>query len=813
MLFIGGVKIQMIHHHCFNWGDKMKRTKVLLFVLVLVMFGLFFSGAKFRAAEIQTSDEITVLGAQVRTDDPLGIRFVGKAEGEYDKYGIAIAFGKATAEEVVLGATVNGEVVLSAEASSKDEDGQFYISLISIPENMYVQDVTARAYVVKDGVYTYSTEVAVRNLAQVSLAVKNAGGEVVESVLTYVEANYMNYYEDLEGNHNINKLYEWNPASLEKVFVKDWNTKFGTELTEMDADDFFESASTGFVSRSDTDARVSNIYKFFNDDVYSSKWGWFLDYLLEFADVHPKRQINAIKNPEGTCTDNYGSGMNFTSHLCYSISNFFNKANQSGGYAPIDFTKVSKYSTLLDYNNVIYSSDLNLVKIGNAVSLPSALSPEIGYSWDGWYAGAVKYEADSNYVVTSETVKFVPQFVVNYDMSVIYVDENATSETTSCNGSLVKLGINIFNTISEAVAAVEAGKTVIVMPGTYSENVKINKNLTLKTLNESINPTVDIEKFENNQTKVELSGVVYVNALAVKIYGFTFTGAGMIAGYGTISPTGITIKNNYFNNTNDRTFTYSVEKDLGVRGSATVGTVPGVVSLAYNGWTKNANILNNVFSNINDYAIYISSVHGVTISGNKFIDVKYDSIRFNALNNYGTINFTDNVFENIKYSAIYMRGITYQSTAGASTVNIKNNTFTKVATNETKIFDNVYIGCVATRNYQEYANAIFNIEFNDFNNCGGYINVRTNYNKSKAGIITVNVNYNSFIQSSGTSMYSRTSGSNQKSMTFNNNYYGTDANTKVIPTTSQYDANTLISIDQNIFDTLAALKEAIANLK
>ena len=102
----------------------MRRTKVLLFVLVLVMFGLFFSGAKFRAAEIQTSDEITVLGAQVRTNDPVGIRFVGTAAEEYDKYGIAIAFGKANVDEVVLGATVNGEVVLSAETSAKDEDGQ-----------------------------------------------------------------------------------------------------------------------------------------------------------------------------------------------------------------------------------------------------------------------------------------------------------------------------------------------------------------------------------------------------------------------------------------------------------------------------------------------------------------------------------------------------------------------------------------------------------------------------------------------------------------------------------------------------------------
>ena len=98
----------------------MRRTKVLFFTLVLVMFALFFSGVKFRAAEVQTSDEITVLGAQVRTDDPLGIRFVGTAAEEYDKYGIAIAFGDVAVDQVVLGATVNGKTVLNAEASEKD---------------------------------------------------------------------------------------------------------------------------------------------------------------------------------------------------------------------------------------------------------------------------------------------------------------------------------------------------------------------------------------------------------------------------------------------------------------------------------------------------------------------------------------------------------------------------------------------------------------------------------------------------------------------------------------------------------------------
>ena len=70
----------------------------------------------------------------------------------------------------------------------------------------------------------------------------------------------------------------------------------------------------------------------------------------------------------------------------------------------------------------------------------------------------------------------------------------------------------------------------------------------------------------------------------------------------------------------------------------------------------------------------------------------------------------------------------------------------------------------------------------------------------------------SFINSSGAATYSATSGSNQKTMTFNNNFYGTDENTKVTPTTSNYDSLSLKSIDTVTYNTVADLKAAIEAL-
>ena len=75
----------------------MRKTKVLIFVLFLAVFGLFFSGLNVKAT-VATSELISVKGAQVRLTGDNGIKFVGTVSDEYTanvtEYGIAHLFGK-----------------------------------------------------------------------------------------------------------------------------------------------------------------------------------------------------------------------------------------------------------------------------------------------------------------------------------------------------------------------------------------------------------------------------------------------------------------------------------------------------------------------------------------------------------------------------------------------------------------------------------------------------------------------------------------------------------------------------------------------
>ena len=119
----------------------MKRSKLFLFALVIALCSVFFCGINFKASEVMETNEISVLGASVRTSDPMGIRFYGAVNeatdiSEVNAFGIAIAFGDVEKSEVVLGNTIGEYEVLSATVTALDEDNQFYVSLVNIPARL-----------------------------------------------------------------------------------------------------------------------------------------------------------------------------------------------------------------------------------------------------------------------------------------------------------------------------------------------------------------------------------------------------------------------------------------------------------------------------------------------------------------------------------------------------------------------------------------------------------------------------------------------------------------------------------------------------
>ena len=353
----------------------MKARKFLgLFLFLLVSLFAFGFNASVKAVE--TSADIKVDGAQIRTVGNAGIRFVANEayEGENETaYGIVLAFGQAEAnEEFVIGGTVNGKAVANAEVASTNE-GQFAVTLYNIPETFYTQVVSARAYVVDGEKTIYSDVVCVRSLAEVALKAKNAfqEAEIIDNVIASLEGA-KKAFSDSKNNFYVDAaLYETNYAKLAVEFTKDWNAFFNLELDPATAyvivsyDCPFKKTATGSV------ATASGLYKFFSDEVYGAKWSWFLDYLLEVGTNGPAdAQIEAIKNADDTLDkDTWYSGISVVSYIVST----FNAAKLSAGAGNIDYTsQPSLLGKLATFNNKVYAdlSGCEVLKAGEKVSFP-----------------------------------------------------------------------------------------------------------------------------------------------------------------------------------------------------------------------------------------------------------------------------------------------------------------------------------------------------------------------------------------------------------------------------------------------------------
>ena len=173
--------------------NKILKTLFLFCFSLVICCGFIF----VNGGTIETSDEIYVYGAQVRTTGKAGIRFVGKI-GDLDtnnisKYGMMVAYGEVeVSNNFVLNGTINDKKILSTEISNLTSNGQFYITLFGIPESDYSQKITSRAYVVTtENDIIYSSSVTTRSLEDVVAAAYLDGdrSEFVTTVYQKIEEN------------------------------------------------------------------------------------------------------------------------------------------------------------------------------------------------------------------------------------------------------------------------------------------------------------------------------------------------------------------------------------------------------------------------------------------------------------------------------------------------------------------------------------------------------------------------------------------------------------------------------------------------
>ena len=430
-----------------------RKIFIFLFSFAILALGCLLCSTRFKATGLTTSNKIVVNGAAVRTTGNAGLKFTASI-GDYDttnvtEYGIAIAFGTAEAnDDFCVGGTVNGKSVKSSTVTERDGKNEFHIVLYNIPNTSYVQDVTARAFVIDNGVTVYGEAVTVRNLAEVSLKALNDGrtGELLTTVASYISTNYKKGYDSYANGYAIdNAAYCYDPVELGQLFVADWN-KFVDDEDEIDSitsnskakslsltyedydgADFYYSAKWEKWTDTITTTNISesNLYRFFKDSVYGPKWGWLLTVMrtAEADAANSAWQALAIQGDGTYSSKSLYAGQ----HMCVSLIGFFTKQKVTYGYIGVDFASAKRnmYDNLYTgsyANTTVYNSFLRdhaLYKVGaSSAILPAAKTPELGYDWVSYEANSVPYAAESIYPVTSSNVQFKPKFELhNYTIS------------------------------------------------------------------------------------------------------------------------------------------------------------------------------------------------------------------------------------------------------------------------------------------------------------------------------------------------------------------------------------------------------------
>ena len=867
---------------------NIKRIIIGLFIFVAFLF--VFSGFNAKADPVATSSEIQVTGASVRTIGNAGIRFVGTVGSydttNVKAYGIAIAFGEQNVDDIVLGGTVGGKSVLTATDTALDGEGKFYIVLYGVPEASYAQDVTARAYVVlNDDSVVYSTASKTRNLAQVAIAAKNDGfgGGLIDTVLAsdIVSTGFKKVVRLYNGSYLIgNPRYEYDIDTMAAEFLDDYNTVMERSVATMTS---FAADAVGSYGGSHTEetTKATRLYTFFtsNGSEMLTKWGWLLDILKPISDNNQYlvAQVNIMRGTSTSWSDWWGGR-----HLASRIQGFLSK----GQCTSVSFTSENFANTSANYYDRLTGSTLpstsyvGVTEIGKTFEFGANITPRTGYVYNGYEKGLTTYAVGDDYTVTA-TTEVITQVeeAINYSItyydgetlqslnpntytikssvslpaleSVSYQflgwcvnsdlsDEPITSFAAGQTGNKIyyakwgplpavvvaRVGLNGYETIQEAIDAAAAGGTVTVLPGTYSDDLTITKNLVLTTDNASYNPTTSLDRFVSAETKVVLSGKISINnadALTnLQIKGFTFTGASRIGQYcpNGKNVSGFVFENNYVHDTNQMGVSYkhTAYNTVGYTTSSVYNEVPGFIALAgYYAWSKTPIIRNNVFDNVRNIVYYTICCQGLTFTGNILHDC-YGGVRTDYGTTQGTLNITGNSFENIKYSAVHLR-----SYGGATlTMNLNSNYFKNVAYDNTKLVNQSYIGILSTNGYGEKTSATFNVKYNVIENCGGYINVRANvsdtstWNSNGSLTYRINASYNAFID--GTSpMYNRnfsttdSASTNKAIAIFSDNFYGSNTTTTVTIIDSQFE-HVVSHEPESAYESVSELNTAVVAL-
>ena len=409
--------------------------------LLLIAFAVVLLGS----AQVKAANEVVAIdGASIRTATEelgQGLRFYAKLDAavKENEHGFYVAYGIATPAEleaaIALAAggdvMLNGKIVYHVEVVGVTAENEYSVVLLGIPEVGYFDAITVLPYVVIDEAVVLPEVVVTRSVGEVALNMASAGENPPEAVLNAVKTSYKRVGLNAKGQLEItDDLYELNHFKLGEEFAKDWNSKFGTTWTKIVGTAFHANAAIGAAGASNlgTDLSGSNLYKFFHDEAFGPKWGWVLEFIKTSNGIHPNRQITAVQG-DGTDGTNI---LYHASHLNFSIANFFNQANDTGGYAPINYNSIAKYDNLANFNDKVYVKfdDYEYIIAGANFVMPEA-EIRVGYNFVNYKAGEVEVNAGANFVVENNQVFDLVYEVIEYAITLYNGETELTSMATT----------------------------------------------------------------------------------------------------------------------------------------------------------------------------------------------------------------------------------------------------------------------------------------------------------------------------------------------------------------------------------------------
>lgn len=293
--------------------------------------------------------------------------------------------------------TMNGKTVHKIAANNRAVDGTFSVVQPNIELAKFSQTYTAIAYYESGGKITLSRNLVSRSVLEVAYRMQYAGD--ADSRIESITAGIKLFGVDAFGTLSITDQYENNHFYLRELFLKDWNSKFNSNLTLMTRDAFYPEATFGKVPEI-VSLAGSRLYQFFTDTQMLARWGWLLDYVEAIDSVTwPSRQVVALRG-EGFHPDhpNIWEGR----HFITTLVGFFNGTYAYDGYPTNNFTTRDKYLELVNFNNGILArpNHLSYVYVGDQITLPA--NTQQGFSH--YLINETIYQAGDLYTVLDNVV-------------------------------------------------------------------------------------------------------------------------------------------------------------------------------------------------------------------------------------------------------------------------------------------------------------------------------------------------------------------------------------------------------------------------